>query len=90
MEILDQSAGTAINTSEQAQPVLEAEHLRKIFPLRQANPLGTKQGVHAVDDASLALYCCASTCYSLPCLCRLLPGKDASKNANLLTIGSLS
>jgi len=56
MEILDQSAGTAINTSEQAQPILEAEHLRKIFPLRQANPLGTKQGVHAVDDASLALY----------------------------------
>ena len=56
MEILDQSAAAAMNAPEQAQPILEVEHLRKIFPLHQANPLGAKQGVHAVEDASFALY----------------------------------
>jgi len=56
MEILDQSEATAMNAPDQAQAILEVEHLRKIFPLRQANPLGAKQGVHAVEDASFALY----------------------------------
>lgn len=56
MEILDESAFTTMNTPDQAQPILEAEHLRKIFPVHQGNPLGARQGVHAVEDASFALY----------------------------------
>ena len=40
----------------QAVPILEATHLRKHFPLRSLNLLGAKQAVHAVEDASLALY----------------------------------
>lgn len=36
--------------------VLEAIHLRKYFPLRQFNPLGQRNIVHAVEDTSLALY----------------------------------
>ena len=39
-----------------AVPVLEAEHLYKVFPLQQLNLLGPKLGVQAVEDASLALY----------------------------------
>ncbi len=35
--------------------ILEAIHLRKMFPLRSWNPFGTKHAVHAVEDASLAL-----------------------------------
>lgn len=56
MEILDESAFTITNMPDQAQPILEAEHLRKIFPLHQGNPLGARQGVHAVEDASFVLY----------------------------------
>ncbi len=37
-------------------PILEAVHLRKRFPLHSWNLLGAKQAVHAVEDASLALY----------------------------------
>ncbi len=37
-------------------PVLEAEHLRKIFPVNQMRFLGPPKGVHAVEDTSLALY----------------------------------
>src|SRR5712691_9404727 len=37
-------------------PILEAVHLRKMFPLHSWNLLGAKQAVHAVEDASLALY----------------------------------
>jgi peptide/nickel transport system ATP-binding protein len=36
--------------------VLEAIHLRKYFPLRQFNPFGQRNIVHAVEDTSLALY----------------------------------
>lgn len=39
-----------------AVPVLEAEHLVKIFPVQQFNPFGPRRGVHAVEDASFALY----------------------------------
>src|SRR6266704_4194611 len=42
------------NTGHHTVPILEAVHLRKLFPLR--NPFGAKQAVHAVEDASLALY----------------------------------
>ncbi len=36
--------------------ILEAEHLRKLFPVHQGNPFQTQRAVHAVEDASLALY----------------------------------
>ena len=37
-------------------PILEAVHLRKLFPLSSLNLSGTKRAVHAVEDTSLALY----------------------------------
>ena len=37
-------------------PVLETEHLRKVFPLKQFRPFGQPAVVHAVEDTSLALY----------------------------------
>ncbi|HEY7123412.1 MAG TPA: ABC transporter ATP-binding protein [Ktedonobacterales bacterium] len=37
-------------------PILEAQHLKKAFPLRRFNPLGAARAVHAVEDASLALF----------------------------------
>src|SRR5216117_810057 len=36
--------------------VLEAQHLRKYFPLRSLKLFGPKNVVHAVEDTSLALY----------------------------------
>lgn len=39
-----------------SEAILEAEHLRKLFPLRQLNPFATTRAVHAVEDTSLALY----------------------------------
>src|SRR2546425_9487879 len=36
--------------------VLEAQHLRKYFPLRSLKLFGPKKVVHAVEDTSLALY----------------------------------
>jgi peptide/nickel transport system ATP-binding protein len=43
-------------SAEQAGPLLEAVHLRKLFPVHQVNPFKRAQAVHAVEDASLALY----------------------------------
>ncbi len=37
-------------------PILEAEHLSKVFPVSQFNPFAPRRGVHAVEDVSLALY----------------------------------
>ena len=37
-------------------PILEAEHLRKYFPIRQLTLFGKQLAVHAVEDNSLALY----------------------------------
>ncbi|HEY7346779.1 MAG TPA: ABC transporter ATP-binding protein [Ktedonobacterales bacterium] len=37
------------------EPVLEAIHLRKVFPLRQLRLFGPPRGVKAVEDVSLAL-----------------------------------
>src|SRR5438128_6361366 len=37
-------------------PILETEHLSKVFPVRRLNPFAQALGVHAVEDASLALY----------------------------------
>ncbi|HLX57658.1 MAG TPA: ABC transporter ATP-binding protein [Ktedonobacteraceae bacterium] len=39
-----------------AAPILEAVHLRKLFPLGAMSAFGTKQAVHAVEDVSLTLY----------------------------------
>jgi len=44
------------NTGHHTGPILEAVHLRKLFPLRLWNPFGAKQAVHAVEDTSLALF----------------------------------
>src|SRR2546430_13545635 len=44
------------NTGYHTGPILEAVHLRKLFPVRLWNPFGAKQAVHAVEDASLALF----------------------------------
>lgn len=43
-------------TRPEIQPILEAEHLHKEFPLHQANVFGARRAVHAVEDASFALY----------------------------------
>src|SRR5712691_2923604 len=44
------------NVHHQSGPILEAVHLRKLFPLRSWNLFGAKPTVHAVEDTSLALY----------------------------------
>jgi peptide/nickel transport system ATP-binding protein len=44
------------NTSYHPDAILEAVHLRKLFPLRSLNLLGPKQAVHAVEDTSFTLY----------------------------------
>src|SRR5256884_268802 len=44
------------NTGHHTGPILEAVHLRKLFPLHLWNPFGAKQAVHAVEDTSLALF----------------------------------
>src|SRR5437868_1382697 len=44
------------NTGHHTGPILEAVHLRKLFPVRLWNPFGAKQAVHAVEDTSLALF----------------------------------
>jgi len=38
------------------EPILEAVHLKKDFPLRAIKLFGSAQAVHAVEDTSLALY----------------------------------
>ena len=43
-------------TDHQSDPILEAIHLRKWFPLRSWNVFGPKRAVHAVEDTSFALY----------------------------------
>jgi len=47
------STNTAMSTNE--EPVLEAVHLRKEFPLHSLKLFRPSQAVHAVEDASLAL-----------------------------------
>ncbi len=44
------------DTPLRAGAILEAEHLRKLFPLRQLNPFASARAVYAVEDTSLALY----------------------------------
>jgi len=47
------STNTATTTNE--EPILEALHLRKEFPVHQVRLFGPPRVVHAVEDASLAL-----------------------------------
>ena len=55
MNILNQSLALP-DTQTRPEAILEAEHLRKLFPLRQMNPFAPRRAVHAVEDTSLALY----------------------------------
>ncbi|GCE22662.1 ABC transporter ATP-binding protein [Dictyobacter kobayashii] len=47
---------TATENVETRKPILEAVNLQKYFPVNQNNPFAPKQYVHAVEDATLALY----------------------------------
>jgi peptide/nickel transport system ATP-binding protein len=47
---------SAVARGDAGSPILEAAHLCKLFPVHSLNPLGPKEAVHAVEDASLALY----------------------------------
>src|SRR5579885_986175 len=51
-----ESALTPASVAAPDQAILRAEHLRKEFPVPQMNPFAPKRAVHAVEDASLALY----------------------------------
>ncbi len=55
MNDLTQTVAEA-NTDAHLEPILEAVHLRKEFPLRSWNIFGPKRMVHAVEDTSFALY----------------------------------
>src|SRR3989454_2996089 len=55
MDNLAQGLHEAVADHDQG-PVMEAVHLRKMFPLSSLNLFGEKQAVHAVEDTSLALY----------------------------------
>ena len=46
----------AAQASATTQPILEAVHLRKLFPIQGLNPLSRGLLVHAVEDTTLALY----------------------------------
>ncbi|MGH2514344.1 MAG: ABC transporter ATP-binding protein [Ktedonobacterales bacterium] len=52
---LPQSAASAPATAHTSGAILEAAHLRKLFPVRKLNPFGAEMAVHAVEDTSLAL-----------------------------------
>ncbi|GCE26907.1 dipeptide/oligopeptide/nickel ABC transporter ATP-binding protein [Dictyobacter alpinus] len=56
MNTADQPNHRLPNFNNASRPVLEAEHLRKEFPINGTNPFGAKKVVHAVEDASFALY----------------------------------
>src|SRR6266480_7881130 len=45
----------SLNMSTNEEPILEAAHLRKEFPLHKVKLFRPPQVVHAVEDASLAL-----------------------------------
>ena len=45
----------ATTTPAPDAPILEAEHVRKHFPVRQYRPFAKPLAVHAVEDISLAL-----------------------------------
>jgi len=49
-------ATSAAARGDASAPILEAAHLRKLFPVHNLNPFKPKEAVHAVEDASLKLY----------------------------------
>ncbi len=51
-----QQLSPATDAQTTPEPILEARHLKKEFPLRRFNPFGAARAVHAVEDASLALF----------------------------------
>jgi len=55
MSIVDQSMQIR-EQPRQDSAILEAEHIQKLFPLRQAKLFGPPRAVRAVEDASVALY----------------------------------
>ena len=55
MDVLNASV-VIDNTPVRPGAILEAEHLRKLFPLRKVNPFAAARAVYAVEDTSLALY----------------------------------
>ncbi|HLH63205.1 MAG TPA: ABC transporter ATP-binding protein [Ktedonobacteraceae bacterium] len=46
---------TKITTSTTEEPILEAVHLKKDFPLRKVKLFGAAEAVHAVEDVTLVL-----------------------------------
>ena len=56
MSIAQSSQTTAPVESNRSGAILEAIHLRKDFPLAARHPFAKAQVVHAVEDASIALY----------------------------------
>ncbi|HLZ22072.1 MAG TPA: ABC transporter ATP-binding protein [Ktedonobacterales bacterium] len=52
---LPRPAAPAPTTASPSGPILEALHLRKLFPVRKVNPFAPELAVHAVEDTSLAL-----------------------------------
>jgi peptide/nickel transport system ATP-binding protein len=55
---MDSTTTQSTSTQEASlgEPILEAEHLRKEFPVNQVRFFGARPAIHAVEDASLALY----------------------------------
>src|SRR5206468_2667630 len=51
-----QTLGAVNEQKPSNEPILEAVHLKKDFPLRAIRLFGPTQAVHAVEDTSLALY----------------------------------
>src|SRR5215831_11304926 len=51
-----QTSEPIVKEKSSNKPILEALHLKKDFPLRSIRLSGPAQAVHAVEDASLALY----------------------------------
>lgn len=54
MNVSNEVAGQAAQI--ETQPILEARHLRKYFPVHALNPFASKRFVQATEDVSLALY----------------------------------
>src|SRR5579859_419210 len=53
---ISQPTAQVSETEHAPGAILEARHLQKRFPLRRVNPFGSRRAVHAVEDATLALY----------------------------------
>src|SRR5262252_2942436 len=54
--VVSEPFSTASEEESSNEPILEALHLKKDFPSRSISLSGPAQAVHALEDASLALY----------------------------------